>query len=229
MILCIESSSQNCSVALWHQGRVAGLIEEDTPRAHASLLSVFVERLLAQAGISPRELDAVAASAGPGSYTGLRIGVSLAKGIAFGAGVPLLAVDTLASLAHHAGQAAGNPPGALFYPTVDAGRTELFAGIYDGQGRALRAAGPEFVEQEPWMPQLGQGPLVVLGSGAPKCEQAIRHPNASFRPEVLPSASHLGPLAQRALEAGQLADLAYFEPLYLKAYVAKLPSKNVFR
>ncbi|MCR5820102.1 MAG: tRNA (adenosine(37)-N6)-threonylcarbamoyltransferase complex dimerization subunit type 1 TsaB [Bacteroidaceae bacterium] len=219
-ILHIETSTEVCSVAVSQDG---GVIFEQTDRQgpnHATLCAVYVEEALSFINSHAIPLDAVAVSQGPGSYTGLRIGVSMAKGVAYGYGVPLLAVPTLkllcvAPLLYHE----EIPDEALFVPMIDARRMEVYAAVFDRSLREVRPTQADIVTSETYAEYLGRGPVCFFGNGANKCKEVIEHPNAIFLDDIVPLARYMGPLAARNLAEGNVADVAYFEPFYLKEFV----------
>ena len=200
-ILHIETSTKVCSVAVTEDAHVIFEQADTDGPNHATRCGVFVDEALSFAESHAIPLDAVAVSEGPGSYTGLRIGVSMAKGVAYGRGVPLVAVPTLELLCVPLLLYRDDiPDEALFVPMIDARRME----VYDAQ----------------W---LDRGPVYFFGDGAAKCKSVITHHNAHFIDDVVPLAKHMYPLAARALSRGETADVAYFEPFYLKDFVATKP------
>ena len=172
-------------------------------------------------------VDAVAVSEGPGSYTGLRIGVSMAKGVCYGRHIPLLAIPTLQLLTvplllYHDEL----PDETLFVPMIDARRMEVYAAVFDRALHEVRPVKADIVTADTYAEWLERGPVCFFGTGAPKCKSVITHPNARFVDDIVPLARHMVPLAERALARGEVADTAYFEPFYLKEFVATKP-KNL--
>lgn len=172
-------------------------------------------------------VDAVAVSQGPGSYTGLRIGVSMAKGVCYGYRVPLLAVSTLQLLCvpvllRHDDL----PEDALLVPMIDARRMEVYAAVYDRALREVRPTGADIVDADTYRAYLDEHPVYFFGDGAEKCQAVIQHPNAHFLPGIVPLAKNMYPLAERMLMRDEVQDVAYFEPFYLKEFVAT-KSKNL--
>ncbi len=223
-ILSIETSTAVLSVALSQDGTVVGERVCTEPRMQASLTAPLVKEVLDAAGLSVRDCDAVCVSAGPGSYTGLRVGVSTAKGLAFGAGIPLLSLPTLDILV------AGVEDAAAFsaiVPMIDARRMEVYSAVYAPDGTRRTAVEPLVVEADSFAALLEQGKVLFVGDGAAKCAQVITHPNAAFR-EASPLARHMAALAQAAFDAGKWENLAYFEPFYLKDFVATVSKKNLW-
>jgi tRNA threonylcarbamoyladenosine biosynthesis protein TsaB len=230
MILCIETATSVCSVSLCHENNILGLRESRIDKSHASLLTVFIEELLSEQKISAKDLDAVAVSKGPGSYTGLRIGVSTAKGICYGAGLPLIAVSTLKSMYHGIIEKYHDYPGinnTLFCPMIDARRMEVYSSVFRHNGEALRAVIAEIINNDSFSDLLSDSPVVFFGNGAEKCKDLISHPNAIFKDAYELSAVSLALPAQKALENKEFEDVAYFEPYYLKDFVATIPRKNI--
>ena len=216
LILCIETGTDICSVGLAKDGELISLRESDEGRDHARKVGLFVDELLRETGLAPDDLDAVAVGKGPGSYTGLRIGVSFATGLCYG-----LRED------HEAGiLGADGWDRALLCPMVDARRMEVYAQVFDAQGRALNDVAAEVVDAESFGAFRGQGrPFVIFGSGARKCAGLL--PDAVLA-EVTPSARGLARLAQRALDEGRTEDVAYFEPFYLKDFVVTTSRRKLF-
>ena len=220
-ILHIETSTDVCSVARSQDGACLFEKTDDEGSRHAAVLAPFVEEAVSFADSHAIPLDAVAVSCGPGSYTGLRIGVSTAKGVCYGRGAKLLAVPTLKVLCvpvllYHE----EIPDDALLCPMIDARRMEVYAAVYD---RALREVVPTaavVVDGGSFAAQLDERPVFFFGNGAEKCREVIKHPNARFISGIVPKAANMLPLAERAIALGQEADVAYFEPFYLKEFVA---------
>ena len=226
-ILHIETSTDVCSVALSQDGAVLDYHEDASGPNHAVACGVFVQQALSFAESHAIPLDAVSVSKGPGSYTGLRIGVSTAKGVCYGRGVPLVAVSTLQLLCvpvllYHDEL----PDDALLVPMIDARRMEVYAAVYDRALREVRPIQADVVEADTYLPYLERGPVCFFGNGAGKCRQVITHPNARFIEGIQPLARHMLPLAERAVMQERFEDVAYFEPYYLKEFVA-IKSKNL--
>ena len=234
LILCIETGTDICSAGIARDGELVSLRESDEGRDHARKVGVFVDELLRETGIGADELDAVAVGRGPGSYTGLRIGVSFAKGLCYGLGKPLLAVGSLDALAEVAREdyeagilAVDDWDRALLCPMVDARRMEVYAQVFDSTGAAQSEVAAEVVDGGSFAAFRASGrPFVIFGSGARKCADLL--PDARLV-EVTPSARGLARLAQRALDEGRTEDVAYFEPFYLKDFVVTTSKKSLFR
>ncbi|HEY0744986.1 MAG TPA: tRNA (adenosine(37)-N6)-threonylcarbamoyltransferase complex dimerization subunit type 1 TsaB [Chryseosolibacter sp.] len=218
LILSLETSASACSVALHKKGQLVYTIEIAEPQAHAGKLAVLIDELLKIVSISPQDLKAVAVSAGPGSYTGLRIGTSVAKGLCMGLGIPLLGIPTLLSMAHHVSQATDDK---FLCPLIDARRMEVYAQIFDNQLNPINNTEAIVVDSNSFRELLDRQHVLFFGDGAEKCKGVINHPNASFADGVYPKASFIGAIAWQEFEANRFADLVEFTPFYLKEFVAK--------
>ena len=226
-ILNIETSTDVCSVAVSQDGAIIWSDEDRTGPNHAVKLGTFVDEALSFSDNHAIPLDAVAVSCGPGSYTGLRIGVSMAKGICYGRNVPLIAVHTLplmtvSVLLYHELE-----EDALLCPMLDARRMEVYAAIYDRALRPVREVQADVVTSDTYKEWLDKGPVYFFGNGAAKCMEVINHPNARLIEGVEPLAKWMLPLAERRFLNEKFEDVAYFEPFYLKDFVAKEPKKLI--
>ena len=225
-ILLIETSTSCLSVALAEEGRVVADRVCTQPRQQASLTAPLVKEILDSQGIGMKDCDAVCVSKGPGSYTGLRVGVSTAKGLAFGAGIPLLSVGTLEVLA--AQGAAGRMDGCRWIvPMVDARRMEVYTAVFSPEGKQVTEVRPLVVDADSFAGRLADGPVLFIGDGALKCRETLSSPNAFFR-DAAPLASAMAPLAEAAYNEKRFEDVAYFEPFYLKEFVATVSRKKLF-
>ncbi|MEZ5071132.1 MAG: tRNA (adenosine(37)-N6)-threonylcarbamoyltransferase complex dimerization subunit type 1 TsaB [Bacteroidales bacterium] len=233
LILHIETATDICSVALSEDGRCIAVEESGPERAHARLLSPYIRTLFEKAGKTMGDLSAVAVSKGPGSYTGLRIGVSTAKGIAYGRDIPLLSAGTLENLAFGASRRPEflrlqeEHPDILLCPMLDARRMEVYAGIWNHRLEPVREVTAEIIDETSFRDLLESGPVCFFGNGSGKCREVLPHPNARFLEDVNPSARHMTEPVTRAWNAGDFEDVAYFEPFYLKDFVATVPRKKV--
>lgn len=231
-ILVIETSTEVCSVALTIDGKLADIIESNEGQNHARLVTVFAEDLLKRNNIGPEELVAVAVSKGPGSYTGLRIGVSTAKGICFARHIPLIAIGTLEAMTRHVMQNRAmyhikeNQP-TLFCPMIDARRMEVYSMLYNDDGSVKNPIAALIVDETFLSDELAQQQIVFFGNGAEKCSQVLKSPNALFIPHLKASASYLCSLVWQLYNKNQFEDVAYFEPFYLKDFVATVSKKNI--
>ena len=220
-ILLIETSTAVLSVALAENGSVVASRECHQPRLQASLTAPLVKEVLDSKGLAVRDCDAICVGKGPGSYTGLRVGVSTAKGLAFGAGLPLIAIGSLDILAQAAID--GNH---TVIPMIDARRMEVYTAVFSPAGEQLSPVEAKIIGPDSFAEYLEKGPVLFIGDGALKCKDVITHPNASFR-EAWPLASNMAPLAEKAFNEGRFEDLAYFEPFYLKDFVATVSRKSI--
>ena len=226
-ILHIETSTKACSVALSENGSLIFNQEDLEGPNHAVVCGVFVEEALSFANSHAIPDDAVAVSEGPGSYTGLRIGVSLAKGVCYGRDLPLLSVPTLKLMCVPVLLSKEElPEDALLVPMIDARRMEVYSTVYDRALREVRPIGADIVEPDTYLPWLEEHPVYFFGNGSTKCKSVIQHKNAHFIEGIVPLAKWMFPLAERSLHLGEKQDVAYFEPFYLKEFVA-IKSKNL--
>lgn len=226
LLLCIESSAEVCSVALARNGEVVALRESAVERDHAKLLAPFISGVLGEAGVAPSQLDAVAVSKGPGSYTSLRIGVSTAKGLCYGAGKPLIAVGSLHALTALAPAKAALLPSDLLCPMLDARRMEVYTAMFDANGVQQTEVTAQVVSESSFAEELRARRIVFFGSGAGKLRQVAQSPNAVFI-EVQASASGMAQLAEQHFTQKCFEDVAYFEPFYLKDFVAIKSTKKL--
>ena len=227
-LILIETSTSLCSVALARDGKVISERISSEPRAHASLTAVFVSEVLQEAGIKAADCSAVAVGKGPGSYTGLRVGVSTAKGLCFGAGIPLISVGTLDTLAWQAKDEGLLPEGCRhIVPMVDARRMEVYTGIFTPEGRQTSPTEAMIVEDNSFGTLLEEGPVLFIGDGADKCKDVLTHPNAHFV-QCCPKASAMLHPALHSLSDGAIEDVAYFEPFYLKEFTTTVSKKKLF-
>jgi tRNA threonylcarbamoyladenosine biosynthesis protein TsaB len=232
LILIIETSTEVCSVSLIKNGILLDSIESDEGQNHARFVTVFAEDLLTRNKIHPNELNAVAVSKGPGSYTGLRIGASTAKGICYAANIPLIAVGTLEAMAKHValnkaqfGISEDKP--TLFCPMIDARRMEVFSMLLNENGVVLKPITAEIIDDSFLANELHDNQVVFFGNGSAKCEKFIKSPNALFLNNIKASAKHMTELVWEAYNNKQFEDVAYFEPFYLKDFVATVSKKNM--
>jgi tRNA threonylcarbamoyladenosine biosynthesis protein TsaB len=218
IILSIETSASACSVALHNKGQLIHTIEVSEQQAHAAKLAVLIEELLKSTGVPKSQLQAVAISSGPGSYTGLRIGTSMAKGICMGLNIPLINVPTLLCLAHHVSSFHKSD---FYCPMIDARRMEVYAQVFDKDLNQVGATEALIIDENSFGELLGMHKVLFFGDGAEKCKTVIRNPNADFVDGIYPTASFVGQVAWREYTAKRFADLVEFTPFYLKEFVAK--------
>ncbi|KXB45865.1 universal bacterial protein YeaZ [Bacteroidales bacterium KA00344] len=225
-ILYIETSTNVCSVAVSEDGGCIFHQEDHTGPNHAEKLGTYVDEALSFIDSHAIPLDAVAVSCGPGSYTGLRIGVSMGKGVCYGRNVKLIGVPTLELLCVpvllRERVAEEN---ALLCPMLDARRMEVYAQVFDRSLNEVRPIHADVVDEETYREYLDKGPVYFFGNGAMKCKDIINHPNARFIEGIEPLAKNMLPLAEKRVALEQYEDVAYFVPFYLKDFVAKQPRK----
>lgn len=226
-ILHIETSTDVCSVAVSEDSHVIFQQDDHSGPNHAERLGTMVDEALSFTDNHAIPFDAVAVSCGPGSYTGLRIGVSMAKGICYGRNLKLIAVPTLELLCVPVLLKELVPEGALLCPMLDARRMEVYAGLYDRALKPVREVRADVVDADTYREYLDKQPVYFFGNGAKKCMDIIQHPNAHYIDGIEPLAKWMQPLAERRLLSEQVEDVAYFVPFYLKDYVAKMPSKLI--
>ena len=227
-ILLVETSTAQLSAALAEDGIVTASRTCDEPRMQASLTAPFVKEILDEKGLSVKDLDAVCVGKGPGSYTGLRVGVSTAKGLCFGAGLPLLSAGTLDVLVQEAHRLGVVPSGCKYVvPMVDARRMEVYAAVFTPEGRQLTETKPVIVDASSFADELASGPVLFIGDGALKCRETLTSSNAFFA-AAFPTAMAMAPLAEAAYNEKRFEDVAYFEPFYLKDFVATVSRKKLF-
>ena len=227
-ILNIETSTDVCSVAISDSGQVIFNKEDHSGPNHAVKLGVYVDEALDFLDSHGLPLEAVAVSCGPGSYTGLRIGVSMAKGICYGRGVKLIAVPTLELMAVPV--LLGEHPedeDALIVPMLDARRMEVYAEVLDRALKVVRPIQADIVDADTYKEYLDQHHVYFFGNGAAKCMETINHPNAHLVEGIEPLAKNMAPLAEKRFVEGKFEDVAYFVPFYLKDFVAKMPKKLI--
>lgn len=225
-ILYLETATRVCSVGLSKDEHLVALREDHSMQySHSSQLTVFMEQVMQEGGCRFSELDAVAVSQGPGSYTGLRIGVSAAKGVCYALDIPLIAVETLQSMAYcGAPKLVGlNPEPAFLVPMIDARRMEVYNAVFDSHYRQVRATMAEIIDGNAFADYLQAGRVAFWGDGAAKCQEIIRHPNALFLEDIHPGVvGMMAPVLQK-FHQQKFENLAYFEPFYLKDFVAGAP------
>ncbi len=231
MIICLETSTAICSVALCDKNGTVALKESGESRSHASQLTPFIEDLLARKGIGAVDLDAVAVSKGPGSYTGLRIGVSTAKGIAYAASIPLIGIETTYSMfcgiSDEMKRKHGMEKDSLYVPMLDARRMEIYYAVFTGSGAKVRDISAEIIDEQSFMDIPESVRILFFGDGAAKCRQVLKRANVAFEDEFKMSAAYMCAPASKALDEKHFEDVAYFEPFYLKDFIASHPKKNI--
>lgn len=238
-ILLIETSTRVCSVGVARDGKLLSLQEDHGMNySHSAVLTLFIEKVLHDAGLSVNDLDAVAVSQGPGSYTGLRIGVSAAKGICFALDLPLLAVDTLQAMARIClakksdmlNNHSQRQLPLLFCPMIDARRMEVYHALFDEKLHIVEATQAKVIEENSFSAWLENHRMAFFGDGAAKCRQLLQHPNALVFDDVFPSVKGMMTQAFEKFSTAKFVDVAYFEPFYLKDFVAGPPKvKGLYR
>ena len=233
LILHIETATQICSTALSLDGRLVEKMETDDPRSHARRLAPFIDHILKNNNVEVSGLDAVSISLGPGSFTGLRIGVSTAKGLAYGAGIPVIGVATLQALAnrlvseHPALLEENEANGLLLCPMIDARRMEVYTALFNPRLEIVREVRADIIVGGTYDEYLEAGPVVFFGNGSEKSSEIITHPNAIFIPGIEASAEFSIRPAESSWERKEFLDNAYFEPYYLKDFIATVPKNKI--
>ena len=226
-ILHIETSTDVCSVCFADDGEIISIRETGMERSHASILTVYIEEILHELQTQNMCLDAVAVSMGPGSYTGLRIGISAAKGICYGLEIPLIAIPTLEAMCIGAlKQYKISGENALLMPMIDARRMEVYLAIYDFQLKKIKDTCAQVIDRESFQELLSTQRLYLFGTGAAKLKDTISHENIRFLDNVTMSSEYMITIALKRYRQKQFEDVAYFEPYYLKDFVATTPRKN---
>lgn len=225
-ILCIETATEICSVAIAKNGETIALVEDTQGNNHASQLHILVAKALIDARLLFTDLNAIAISKGPGSYTGLRVGVSTAKGYCYALQIPLIAINTLQSLANGFWQNNPNYAG-LVCPMIDARRMEVYCSLYNESLHEVIATQAKIIDEQSFIEELSLNPIAFIGNGATKCKKTINSPNARFENEIRCNASDLSLLANQAFNQQQFEDVAYFEPYYLKDFIGTVAKKLV--
>ncbi|MBO2543944.1 tRNA (adenosine(37)-N6)-threonylcarbamoyltransferase complex dimerization subunit type 1 TsaB [Salegentibacter sp. BDJ18] len=216
LILCLETATTNCSVALSKDGVQLALKEDKSNNySHAEKLHVFIDEILKENNFAVTDLDAIAVSKGPGSYTGLRIGVSTAKGLCFSLDIPLISIATLASLAAQVELEKG-----FIIPMLDARRMEVYSAVFDQNLKNIRETKAEVLDESSFIEFLEKKKTVFIGNGVEKFEEICKHSNAKFISDKLPSAREMCSLAEAKYKISDTEDVAYFEPYYLKDFIA---------
>ncbi len=221
IILNIETSTKNCSVNVAENGVVLAIKELNNGNySHAEVLHPFIEEVLEQAAISKPQINAIAVSKGPGSYTGLRIGVSAAKGLCFALNCPLISIDTLTALTYAISIEEG-----FIVPMLDARRMEVYAAIFNSDNIKIRDTKAEIIEDSSFLEELEKSKVYFLGDGSKKCKQIITHKNAVFVDDKFPSSKEMALLSYLKYKKNDIEDVAYFEPFYLKDFIV-IPEKK---
>ncbi|MCJ7468522.1 MAG: tRNA (adenosine(37)-N6)-threonylcarbamoyltransferase complex dimerization subunit type 1 TsaB [Maribacter sp.] len=222
IILHIETATTNCSVSVAKDGKLLAIKEQDTPNySHSEQLHVFINDVLQVACLKIADLDAISVSKGPGSYTGLRIGVSAAKGLCFARDIPLLSLPTLQIMQLQVPSSNYD----FIIPLLDARRMEVYSAVFDTAGKQVRETRAEIIDDTSFLEFLNRGKLLLVGSGAEKCKAFVTHPNLEFKTALVPSAREMCQLSFKNYEAGNFENVAYFEPYYLKDFLLQRKHK----
>lgn len=235
LLLHIETSTAVCSVALGKDGDLLALKETKEGMKHATHLTVFIENVLKENNFTPADLDGVVISMGPGSYTGLRIGVSTAKGICYGANLPLIAINTLQAMAKplldntDVLAQLNNPEKAYYCPMIDARRMEVYTAFFNNKNELIGEISADIIDENSYSNELSKREIVFFGDGSSKCKEVIKSKNGIFLDNITPSAIGMIELAEMKFQNQEFEDVAYFEPFYLKDFVATTPKKNIFK
>lgn len=230
-ILNIETSTRVCSVTLAIDGTVVAIEESHTQNSHSELITLFCDNVLKESGLTFNDLDAIAVSKGPGSYTGLRIGVSTAKGLCYGLDIPLISVGTLLAMA------AGIAPkidesktDVILCPMIDARRMEVYTSLFSFGLDEIEPTTAKIIDADSFSDYLGNKTLIFAGDGAPKCKEILGHnPNAIFLDDFNTSAAYMSMLSEQKFNNKDFENTAYFEPFYLKDFVAGIPKVKGLR
>ena len=225
IILGIETATKICSVAISDGEKLLAIKEEGGAYSHSQKLTVFIQEVINQAGKTFKDVDAIAVSKGPGSYTGLRIGVSVAKGLCYALDIPLIAVDTLQAMAKNKELIQKNNA-TLFCPMIDARRMEVYTALYDEFNNLVENIAAKIIDEQSFAKQLKDNKILFFGDGAEKCKDALsRNKNAIFSGKGMPTALTINELAIQKFDKKEFEDVAYFEPYYLKDFIATTAKK----
>ncbi|WP_347839436.1 tRNA (adenosine(37)-N6)-threonylcarbamoyltransferase complex dimerization subunit type 1 TsaB [uncultured Draconibacterium sp.] len=234
-LLNIETSTEVCSVSLAENGKTMFLKESADGLKHSELLTVFIEELFEKNHFDIQNIDAVAVSKGPGSYTGLRIGVSVAKGLCYALDKPLIGIGSIEAMGHFVAEniadfyTSTDNEELLFCPMIDARRMEVYTALYDKTGKALTKVSAEIIDENSFAEQLKQKKILFFGNGAQKCGGKIKHENALFTGPEKTSARFMQNLAEIKYNKKEFENVAYFEPFYLKDFVATIPKNKILK
>ena len=236
LILNIETSTRVCSVCISKDGIVKSFRESNDEKTHAKLLTVFIDEIVKEQNLSFDDFDAVAVSKGPGSYTGLRIGVSTAKGLCYAKDLPLIAINTLEAMANGVITKVNTNElniddfeNAILVPMIDARRMEVYSAFLNSKGEIIREVKAEIIDEKSYRDILAKQKMIFFGDGSEKITDTIKHENAIFIENANPSSLSMAVLSEDAFIKEEFKDIAYFEPFYLKDFVATIPKKNIFK
>jgi tRNA threonylcarbamoyladenosine biosynthesis protein TsaB len=231
-ILCLETSTEVCSAAVVEDGKVVDFREDVSGQNHSKLLTVFIAQLLESNRLKASDFNAVAVSEGPGSYTGLRIGVSVAKGFCYAASIPLIAISSLEAMTSHVIEHLEEfhlqiKPDDLFAPMIDARRMEVYTAIYSSNLQLVQKVNALVVDQDSFREFTENSRLFLFGNGSAKCSDILINPNIIYIDGILASSLHMATLANLKFQKGEFVDVAYFEPFYLKDFIATVPKNSI--
>uniref|UniRef100_UPI003217093B tRNA (adenosine(37)-N6)-threonylcarbamoyltransferase complex dimerization subunit type 1 TsaB n=1 Tax=uncultured Draconibacterium sp. TaxID=1573823 RepID=UPI003217093B len=235
IILNIETSTEVCSVSLAENGKTLFQKESDNGLKHSELLTVFIQDIFKENNFEFNKVDAVSVSKGPGSYTGLRIGVSVAKGMCYGLNIPLIGIGSIDAMGVYAAQnsrdfyANTDDDELLFCPMIDARRMEVYTALYNSKGEQITPVSAEIIDENSFTDYLKDKKILFFGNGAEKCKEKITHENALFKGPLQTSARFMQNLAETKYNKNEFEDVAYFEPFYLKDFVATIPKNKVLK
>lgn len=236
LILNIETATRVCSVSVSENGKVTGFKETNDEKSHAKYLTVFIDDLLKELNLTFSDFQAIAVSKGPGSYTGLRIGVSTAKGLCYAKDIPLISVNTLQSMAfgliQKVKEESEDIPDfeqSILVPMIDARRMEVYSAFFNSNGEFLRDVKAEIIDQDAYKEILHSKQMIFFGNGADKITDTVENKNAFFLSGFSPSANYMAALSERSYQQEKFENAAYFEPFYLKDFIATKPKKNIFK
>ncbi len=236
LILNIETSTQVCSVCISLDGVVKGTKESNEEKSHAKLLTIFIDQLLNDLNYKIDDFDAISISKGPGSYTGLRIGVSTAKGLCYAKDIPLIAINTLQSMANGIILKANSNDiyvddfdNSILVPMIDARRMEVYSAFFNSKGEFIRDVKAEIIDENSYQDVLRKQKMIFFGDGSEKIGEVIKHENVVFVKNFNPSSNYMAGLSEIKFREKQFEDVAYFEPFYLKDFIATIPKKNIFQ
>jgi tRNA threonylcarbamoyladenosine biosynthesis protein TsaB len=231
MIICLETATNLCSVALCNSVGVISMRESNESKSHASMLTVFIDEIFKETGIMAHDLEAIAVSKGPGSYTGLRIGVSVAKGIAYAASIPLIGIETTISMFWGISGSLNEKHGAdintLFCPMLDARRMEIYYAIYNAAGNPVKDISAEIITENSFSHIPESQKIIFFGDGSAKCKEVIKRTNTYFADDFRISAAHMHKPVFQAIKDNHYENVAYFEPYYLKDFITSKQVKNI--
>ena len=236
LILNIETSTTVCSVCISKDGIVQSYRESHDEKTHAKQLTVFIDEIVKEQKLKFKDFDAIAVSMGPGSYTGLRIGVSTAKGLCYAKDIPLIAINTLQSLANGIVSKVKNNDlniegfkEAILVPMIDARRMEVYSSFFNSNAKTTREIKAEIIDENSYQDILVKKQMIFFGDGSAKIAGTITHKNAIFIENINTSSLTMASLSKEAFKKNEFVDVAYFEPFYLKDFVATIPKKNIFK